>query len=136
MADAVRIDGLDEFVRNLKRLDADLPKALRVALNAATNIVLDYARPQIPRRTGRAARALVARSTRTSARVVEGGRRAPYMPWLDFGGRVGRNRSVVRPFIREGRFVYKALGVKRAQFTAAVESALLDAARSAGIEVD
>lgn len=136
MTVTVQIDGLNQFVRNLKKLDADLPKALRVAFNDATNLVIDYAKPRVPRRTGRAQASIKARSTRTAARVAIGGNRAPYMPWLDFGGRTGPNRSVVRPFLKEGRYLYKALAVKRPQLQEALEKALLDAARSAGVEVD
>jgi hypothetical protein len=126
MADAVRIDGLNEFVRNLKRLDAEVPKALRVALNDAAEIVL---------RSGRAAASLKARSTRTAVRVAAGGRKAPYYPWLDFGGRVGRRKQTKRPFIGDGRYIYPALSAKRGEFEAAVTRALLGAAESAGIEV-
>jgi hypothetical protein len=135
MADAVRIDGLNEFVRNLKRLDAEVPKALRVALNDAAEIVLGYARARVPKRSGRAAASLKARSTRTAVRVAAGGRKAPYYPWLDFGGRVGRRKQTKRPFIGDGRYIYPALSAKRGEFEAAVTRALLGAAESAGIEV-
>ena len=40
---SVRITGLAEFSRNLKKLDSDLPKALRVAMNDAANVVVDAA---------------------------------------------------------------------------------------------
>src|SRR6266516_6672861 len=101
MAEAIRIDGLAEFTRNLRKLDAEVPKALRVALNGCAEIVLGYARPRVPSRSGRAASTLRARSTRTAVRVSAGGRRAPYYPWLDFGGRVGRHKKTRRAFIRE-----------------------------------
>lgn len=131
----IRIDGLAQFTRNLKRLDREVPKALRVALNDAADIVIDYARPRVANRTGRAAGTLKARSTQTAVRVQAGGSKAPYFPWLDFGGRVGRRKSVVRPFIAEGRYIYPALRVKRREFEEALSRALRDAAQSAGIEV-
>lgn len=136
MTEAIKINGLDQFVRNLKKLDADLPKALRVGLNAAGQIVVDYAKPKMPRRTGRAASTVKAKSTASRVRVSEGGNKAPYVPWLDFGGRVGRKRSIVRPFFKEGRFLYAGLNAEYDKVYAAVEGALLDAARSAGVEVD
>jgi len=136
MADAIRVDGLAQFSRNLRKLNADLPKALRIALNDAANVVVDYARPRVPRRTGRAQSTIKARSTRTAVRVVAGGRRAPYFPWLDFGGRVGRRKSVRRAFYAEGRYLWVGLRVKRPEFEAALTKALLDAARSAGVEVE
>jgi len=136
MADAIRIDGLAEFSRNLKKLDSDLPKALRVALNEAADVVVAYARPLVPRRTGRAQASIKARSTRTEVRVQGGSARAPYYPWLDFGGRVGRNRSVQRTFMKEGRYIYKGYFAKRAEFEEVLTRALVDVARQAGIEVD
>jgi hypothetical protein len=138
MGEAIRIDGLAQFSRNLKKLDGDLPKALRIALNDAANLVVDDARPDIPRRTGRAAASLKAASTRTSVRIRGGGNRAPRYPWLDFGGRVGRDRSVVRPFIKEGRYVYPAYFRHRdsGHIQQVLSRALVDVARSAGVEVD
>lgn len=136
MADAIKIDGLNEFVRNLRKLDADLPKTLRVAFNTAADIVVAYARPKVPRRSGRAAGSIKARSTRTAVRVSAGGRRAPYYPWLDFGGRVGRKKSVKRPFIGDGRYLYAGLHAERDRIAAATVDALLEAAKAAGVEVD
>jgi hypothetical protein len=132
------VDGLAEFSRNLKKLDADLPKALRLALNQAADVVVDYARPLVPRRTGRAARSVAARSTRTAVRVVAGGKRAPYYPWLDFGGRVGRGRSVVRPFLKDGRYIYEGYFRKKqsGEFVDVLNTALLGVARQAGVEVE
>lgn len=136
MAEPIRIDGLKEFSRNLRKLDADLPKAVRLAFNTAADLVVDYARPQIPRRSGRAARSVKARSTRTAARVVGGSPRVPWYPWLDFGGRVGRNRSVKRPFIKEGRYIYAGFYAKRREFEDVMVKGLVDVARQAGVEVD
>lgn len=135
MAEVVKIQGLSQFIRNLKRLDSNAPKAMRVALNDAVDIVLDYARPRVPQRTGRAAGSLRAQSTQTTARVAAGGSRAPYYPWLDFGGRVGRRKATKRPFIGDGRYIYPALAARRLQFEAALNKALVDAAESAGLEV-
>jgi hypothetical protein len=133
--EAVKVDGLAQFIRAVKRLDSDLPKMNRQAMNSAADIVLDYARPRIPRRTGRAASTLKAKSTQTAVRVVAGGRRAPWYPWLDFGGKVGRNKSVERPFYKEGRYLYPALRERRAEFVQALTGALVDTARSAGLDV-
>lgn len=135
--DAVRIEGLREFQRGLKALDKDLPKALRLAFNEAADIVVDDARPRVTSRTGRARGTVKARSTQTAARVVGGGNRAPYYPWLDFGGRVGRRRSVKRPFLKNGRYIYNAYFKARdaGRFQDALQDGLLDVARQAGIEV-
>lgn len=136
MAEAIKIDGLAEFSRNLRKLDADLPKALRVALNGAADVVVGYAVPRVPKRSGKAARSIKARSTRTAVRIAAGGSRAPYFPWLDYGGRVGRNRSVQRAFMKDGRYIYAGYFAKKEEFTAVLTQALLDVAAQAGVVVD
>lgn len=138
MAEAIKIDGLSEFVRNLRKLDGDLPKALRVALNQAAQLVVDDARPRVPTRSGRAQRSVRVASTKDRVRVRGGGSRAPYYPWLDFGGSINpRGRQIIeRKFITDGRYIYDAFFRKRDDFDKALSDALLDAARSAGIEVD
>ena len=133
--DPIKIEGLDQFVRSLRQLDSELPKALRLAMNEAASVVVDDARPRVPTRTGRAQSTIKARSTRTSVRVAAGGRRAPYFPWLDFGGRVGRNKSVKRAFLKEGRYIWKAYADNRTEFQAAMVRALVGVAGQAGIEV-
>lgn len=135
MPDAIRIDGLAQFNRNLRKLDGDLPKLLRVSLNDATGVIIGYAKPRIPKRSGRAAGTLRARSTRTKARVSAGGRRAPYYPWLDFGGKGPNNRPAKRPFYVDGRYLYQALIIKRDEFHAALTRSLVGVAEQAGIEV-
>jgi HK97 gp10 family phage protein len=137
--EAIKIKGLAEFNRNLKKLDSDLPKALRVALNSAADVIVDAARPRVPRRTGRAAAALKARSTRTAARVSGGSARAPYYAWLDFGGEGRRKgRPSARPFIKQGRYLYAAYYQKRdsGEFEQILTKALLDVATQAGVEVE
>lgn len=136
MVEAIRVQGLSEFSRNLRRLDADLPKALRIAFNQAAEVVAADARSGIPTKSGKAKASVKARSTRTAARIVGGGRRAPYYPWLDFGGKVGRGRSVRRPFLSDGRYIYKAFYDNVDRLPDVLEEALLEVARSAGVEVD
>jgi hypothetical protein len=137
--EAVRIQGLAEFSRNLKRLDADLPKALRQAQNKAAQLVIDDARPKVPKRSGRAARSMRAASTRTATRVRAGGSRAAYYPWLDFGGTItrGGRGTVSRPFYKDGRFLYRSYYDLRdsGEFERVLNDALLDVARQAGVEI-
>lgn len=131
----ISITGLREFTNAVKKVDADMPKAVRIALNAGASIIVGYARPRFPRRSGRAVSTLRAASTRTAARVREGGTKAPYVPWLDFGGRVGRKRSIRRPFIRQGRFIWRALEAERPRIVDAMTEAMGKIARDAGLEV-
>lgn len=136
METAIRIEGLAQFNRALKRIDGDLPKMVRLAMNSAAAVVVDYGQARIVRRSGRAAATIRARSTRTMVRVVEGGPRAKYVPWLDFGGKVGRNRSVSRPFHTEGRYLYPALRDERSAIERALVDALTEVADAAGLGLD
>lgn len=138
MTQAIRVKGLNEFVRGLKQVDSSLPKMLRGLLNEAVDLVIDDARPRVPHRTGRAARSIRKASTATKVRLRMGGSRALYMPWLDFGGRVGRNRSVVRRFYKDGRYVYKSYFElkRRGVFQEAMSKAITRTVEAAGIEVD
>lgn len=135
MSDAIRIDGLKEFQRALRDMDKDLPKRIRVVLNEATGLVIDWASPRVPSRTGRARASIKARSSQREARVAIGGRRAPYMPWLDFGGQGKRpGRPSARPFIRKGRYLYAGLDAKRDEVTEVMARGLSALAHDAGLE--
>lgn len=133
----VGIEGLAEFNRGLRKLDKDAPKGLRLALNSVADLLVAETRKHIPRRTGAAQASLKAQSTRTSARVAVGGKKAPYYPWLDFGGQ-GRvaGRPAHRQFIKEGRYLYPTLGRIRPDIEKALGQALVAVARDAGLEVD
>jgi len=135
MIEPIEIQGLREIVRALREVDANLPKQLRLVANEAANIVVDSARPTVPKRTGRAAASIRAQSTRTAARVTSGGRRAPYMPWLDYGGKVGRNDSASRPFEPDGRYVYPAFRRERQRFEKVMRDRLAEVVRGAGLEM-
>jgi len=131
----IQVKGIKEFQAALRDMDRDLPKKLRVAMNTAGELVVGYARPRVPSRSGRARGSLRVRSTQREARVAAGGARVAYYPWLDFGGRVGPARSVRRPFLTEGRYVYPGLRANRDEIQAELERALTELARGAGLEV-
>lgn len=135
MSAELKIEGLNEFRRNLKALDNDLPKALRLAFNEAADIIVDDAKPRVPHKRGKAKASVKARSTQKFSRVVGGGNRAPHYPWLDFGGRVGRGKSVRRPFLKHGRYIYRAYFANRGEYAKVMEAELIDVAKQAGFEV-
>lgn len=134
MADAIQIRGLNEFVKSLKSLDNDLPKALRVAFNAAGEQIVMEARSKVPSRSGRARASVRGSSTQKAFRIAGGSKRVPYYPWLDFGGTAPRAGK--RPYLKDGRYIYAAYFRHRDELAGRLESALLDAARAAGVEVD
>lgn len=136
MADKIRVTGLREFQAALRTMNAELPRQLRIALNEASGLVIDYAGPRMPSRTGAARASLKARSSQREARVAMGGRRAPYAGWLDFGGQGRRpGRPPARPFIKEGRYVYAGLRVRRDEITETMTRALTELATGAGLQV-
>jgi hypothetical protein len=131
----IQVEGLREFQASLRQMDAALPKQIRLVLNASGEIVIKYARPQIPSKTGAARASMKLRSSQREARLAAGGRRAPYYPWLDFGGAVGPNDSVTRPFITIGRYVYPTLRDHNAEIQEAMSEGLQRLATDAGLEM-
>jgi|WetSurMetagenome_2_1015567.scaffolds.fasta_scaffold07439_4 hypothetical protein len=132
----IEVEGLKEMTRALKAINSELPKGVRTALNSAADVVVQYGKKKMPKRTGLASNTIKAKSTRTLIRVSEGSKKAPYVPWLDFGGRTGRRKSVVRPFYKDGRYLYPALGDKRDEINAALENALTDLVKKSGLEIE
>lgn len=132
----IKVVGLDEFRKGLKGIDRSLPKGVRTALNDAANVLLDAVRPKVPQRSGAARASLRAQSSQTEARIAVGGPKAPYYPWLDFGGRVGRKKSVRRPFYKEGRYIYPTLAERRDDIQDVMLKAMAQLASSNGVEVE
>lgn len=131
----IQITGLRELQRALKEMDANLPRKIRVALNKASELVISWAQPRVPKKTGKARASLKTRSSQRAARIAAGGTRAPWFPWLDFGGEVGRNKATKREFIKVGRYIYKAAELKRDETTEVMAKALTELATEAGFEV-
>lgn len=133
----VQVEGLAAINRALRAVDKDAPKQLRLTLNEAADLLIAQARPKIPTVTGAARRSLVAQSTRTSARIAVGGKKAAYFPWLDFGGEGRRpGRPSKRAFIREGRYIYPTLREVRPRIEAALQAGLRTVISSAGLDAD
>jgi hypothetical protein len=133
----IRIEGLAQFARSLKKLDSEAPKGLRLAHNAAANLVVDGARAKMPSLTGRARAAVKARSTRTATRVSAGSNRAPYVPWLDYGGEGRRRgRPPKREFRKGGRYVYPTYYERRDDVQAQLERGLSQVIAAAGLDAD
>lgn len=118
-------------------MDRDLPKALRIAMNAGAQLVVDVAKPRVPQRSGAAAASIRVVSTRTEARVRAGGARVPYYPWLDFGGAVGKGKKTKRAFFKSGRYLWAAFAEKSrdGEIQAVISRSLGDIARDAGVSM-
>lgn len=132
----IQVTGLRELQAALRQMDADLPKMMRTVNNEAAGLVVDYARPRMPSKSGAARGSLKVRSSQRESRIAMGGRKAPYAPWLDFGGqgrRAGRPPS--RPFVAEGRYVYAALRARRTDVIEVMAAGMTALAVGAGLEV-
>lgn len=134
--DPITIRGLRDFQAALREMDGQSQKKLRLALNAAADLVAQRAQRKVPRKSGTAKGSVKAISSQREARVQGGGNRAPYYPWLDFGGEGRRpGRPPARRFIKEGRFIYPAFSAEFDEVMAELENQLVDLARDAGLEV-
>lgn len=130
----IEVVGIKELRAALEAVDAGAAQALKtVFTNAATDVAADAARRVPVGPTGKARKSVKARGSAKHAEVVAGGKRVPYYPWLDFGGAVGRSRSVKRHVIKGGRFLYPAFSARRASVNAELERALTELARTAGL---
>lgn len=106
---------------------AELKYALRSVSDEVADVVLSElediakgvaadARKRVPYRSGRAQQ-----SYRAQGAAVVFGDGVPYVPWLEFGGAVGRKGSIKRPYVREGRYVYPAINAAMADIEARVD---------------
>lgn len=132
----IKIDGLRELQANLKRLDGESQKQLRIALNDAAQIVVNVTRPRVPLGTGNARASIGVASSQREARVKVGGKRAPYYPWLDFGGRTGRAGATKRRFIKGGRYLFPAYESQRENFLRLLQKRITAVATGAGFTTD
>jgi hypothetical protein len=137
VASRVNIDvtGVREFQRQLRAIDPAMPKMLRTVHNGAAELVVARARPKVPTRTGAARASLKARSSQREGRVAAGGRKAPYYPWLDFGGTTGRGGTAKRPFYTEGRYIYPTVRENTAEIQQIMSDGVVELAAAAGLEV-
>lgn len=130
----IEVRGLRELRGALNKIDREMGRELRDALAEASKLVVTTAQGKVPVRSRAASDSIKVRKQTAAAAVAVGGSDAPYFPWLDFGGRTGRGKRTVRPFRKEGRYVYPALRERRADITEIVDKAVGDLARKAGFE--
>lgn len=135
--EVVRVEGLNQLRKALRDIDPGLTKELRTTLLHIGQRIADRARAGIPRRSGRAAESYVARVSGSRAFIAFGGAKAPYAPWLDFGGRLratgGRRNEQVRPYVQNGRYLYPAIDALAPQTATDALAAFQQVARTAGL---
>lgn len=132
----LRLDGITALRKQLKAAGEGAEKQIRPALNDAADVIVRVARPKIPSVTGAARASLRVASVGVKVRVQAGGTKAPYYPWLDYGGRVGRNKSIVRPFYGGGRYLWPAYDQERVNIMRLLDKRLADVIEANGLKVD
>jgi hypothetical protein len=133
--DPIKITGLRELQASLKKMDGQSQKQLRNVLNESAEMVATGAQGLVTRRSGRAAGSIKVASSQREARVKAGGARVPYYGFLDYGGAVGRNRSVKRPFIKGGRYIYPTYDAKRGAIETKIQESIVKLVQDSGLEV-
>jgi hypothetical protein len=129
----VRIEGIRELQRALKQMDGESQKRLRTVFNTAADIVAQGAARKVPRKSGAARASIRVGSSQREARVKAGNaRKAPYYPWLDFGGAVGKGRSVKRPFAKSGRYIYPTFTENRDEIMSTLHDELIAMLKGVG----
>lgn len=139
MKPEIKVEGLRDTIRSLRQVDTEAPRAVRVANLEAAELVAGAARSlagqAFQSRSGRAAGSIRALASQRDARVKAGGRDAPHLPWLDFGGAIRHEGHVhaVRPFQRSGRVMLPALRDKREQVVDSYQQRIDGVIRAAGL---
>lgn len=131
MAD-VAIQGLSELKSALRELEGKVPKELAAGMKAIALEIVPKVQAKMPFRLGNARKAVKASGTQRGASIKIGGDKALYGPWLDFGGAVGRRKSIKRPFIQTGRYLYPTIAEEHGATIKAVDKLVEELATRAG----
>jgi len=129
---AVRITGLRELSKAFAKVDKEIGKDMRLGFLRIAQAIASTVASKVPKRTGRAAKSYRARASKGGAGIAWAGPKAPYVPWLDFGGNIAR---ASRPFVPTGRYLYPTISEHRGDIDDMASDVIRAAARSAGFEV-
>lgn len=138
----VQVTGLKDVQTAVARVDREAPNVLKNAFKEIAQETVRAAVGDVPHRTGAAARSYRPRATRRGASVAMGGPKAPYAPWLDWGGSTkvdptgGSQGRVYRPFEPKGRYLYPNLVDNLEQIQEDVAVALNRVMAQYGLEVE
>lgn len=134
----IRAEGDAELAAKLKRAARATPDAVKqIGLDIA-DMIAAFARRKVPIGPGRGGhvKSSIEGKVRRNLPVVDGGGPGwPYYGWLEFGGRVGINRSVFREKEPDGRYIVPTVVERRAQIDDLMREGLHDLMRRHGIEV-
>lgn len=134
MLKGVEVQGLREFSKALKSLDRELPIELRKGMNSIAKVVADSARTQVPKRSGKLANSIRPSSTQRVGKVTMGNAKVPYAGFIEYGGAVGRKKSVKRAFKKDGRYLRPAYEANRERVQAEMVELVDRTIRKAGLD--
>jgi len=126
---AVEIEGLADFLRDLKRFEPSVGKSFRVRLRKAVDVVAKDARRQAPKRSGALGKGIRPSATNTGARLIS---KAQHARIHEFGGRhpvFGTETWVFQP---ARPHIFPAVDAGRAAVTTEALAALDDAITQIG----
>lgn len=132
MAEAkhVRAGQLSELRTALREVSDEIADVVHAELEDIAKTVAADARSRVPRNTGKAAA-----TYRAEGATVTWGTGVAYVPWLEFGGAVGRKKSIKRPYQRKGRYVYPAIAEHMADVEKRIDD-LIEAVTGGYLEVE
>ena len=132
------VTGDKEFQKRLRGAARAFPEESKdIALDVAEMVAL-FARRKVPlgpARNGHVRNSLEGKVRRGTPVVDGGGPGFPYYGWLEFGGRVGIDRSVFRSREPDGRYIYPTVFQRRAQAEEIMADGLAQLMRRHGIRV-
>lgn len=134
MAPRIEVRGIRELNKALKQVDAELPKELRLGFKRISEMVVSSAQGKVPVISGAARSSIKPRAAQKGAGIAFGGTKAPYFPWLNFGGNVGRRKSVHRDRITPDRYIYTSINEMGPQIEQEIDLLLKEVIQDAGFD--
>lgn len=148
--------GLSDIRQALKGIEGDAQDRLHAVLKEAAQIWQREARAHTPVRTGAAAKSIRVVFAGDTGTLTGGGNKIRYFRWLDYGGWVGKNPkkaraagtehqrrrrnagrqgSVYRKQVREGRIIYPAFHAKYDEVMEVLNKGLRTLVQEHGLDV-
>jgi hypothetical protein len=103
--DTAKVAHLEE---QLAKLGSGVEQALVNVSRDIADDVVTTVRGKVPYLTGKARNSYQVNYTSTGTEITFGGDAAPYVPWLEFGGKAGRS-GASRPYVPGGRYLYPTI---------------------------
>jgi hypothetical protein len=136
-ANGVRVEGIPELRRALRRAEDGLQKELGKAHKRSADVVAAAARARTPVRSGALRASIKAGGSQRFGTVKGGSSKVKYFGFIDFGGTIAipsRMTVIQRTFISEGRILYPALASKRSEMERYYEREIEALIRRAGLD--